>query len=164
MTARSLTPPRPVSYVRTSQRPRPGLVTLTTLSRIAFYGIIDPSPSCLPSFTAGSCIYSLRVCNRSPSHQVRHKIMGRGKGRSETEIVKISQACIYAIEDPITGIDQTAMRLSKTIFERFSQPASANEIDKFFGGSTSKSIKSKFSKNCYVNSESSWISKPCNVM
>lgn len=70
--------------------------------------------------------------------------MGRGCGWSAEELQHLAQAWVFASEDPVTGIDQTAARFRATLFDRFKALAPVGASDKTYGGRTAKSARAKF--------------------
>lgn len=70
--------------------------------------------------------------------------MGRGCGWSDAEIAHIVRAWVYASEDPVTGIDQTAGRFKSTMFEKFKELGPNDVHDKRYGGRSAKSARAKF--------------------
>lgn len=70
--------------------------------------------------------------------------MGRGQGWSDVELEQLARAWVFATEDPVTGIDQTAARFKATLFTKFSSFAPADASEKVYGGRTPKSVRAKF--------------------
>lgn len=70
--------------------------------------------------------------------------MGRGCGWTDVELGHVARAWVYASEDPIVGIDQTAGRFRSTMFQKFKEMAPVGSNEKTYGGRTPKSVRAKF--------------------
>lgn len=69
--------------------------------------------------------------------------MGRGCGWTDVELAHLARAWVYATEDPIVGIDQTAGRFRATMFQKFKDMAPDDAHEKTYGGRTPKSVRAK---------------------
>lgn len=72
--------------------------------------------------------------------------MGKGGGWINNELENLTRACIYATEDAMTGINQTADRFKETLFESFKEIAPLTVSDKSYSGPTAKACREKFDK------------------
>lgn len=72
--------------------------------------------------------------------------MGRGQGRGGTKLEHLAHAWLYAIFDPITGINQSAVRFKTTMFENIFSFSPPYPNKKSYERRTVKSVGSDFNE------------------
>lgn len=75
-----------------------------------------------------------------------YRPMGRGIGWTDVEMAHLASGWVYASEDAIAGVDQTATRFRETMFEKYKSFAPKGCSRKSYGGRSPKSVRAKFNE------------------
>lgn len=72
--------------------------------------------------------------------------MGRGSGWNDVELEHLARAWLYASENPINGIDQSAWRFKETMLKKLKELSPPNPTEKTYGARTPKHVRAKCDK------------------